>query len=76
MSPTFLYGFLAAAALAAPLPATARLAALVAVAVFLALAGLANVWLGVHWFTDVIGGYLWALAVLVPAARAAFPTRP
>ena len=76
MSPTFLYGFLAAAALAAPFPATARLAALVAVAVFLALAGLANVWLGVHWFTDVIGGYLWALAVLVPAARAAFPTRP
>ena len=76
MSPTFLYGFLAAAALAAPFPATARLAALVAAAVFLALAGLANVWLGVHWFTDVIGGYLWALAVLVPAARAAFPTRP
>lgn len=73
MSPTYLYGFLAAAALAVPFRALARVAAAAIVAVFLALSGLANVWLGVHWFTDVIGGYLWALAVLVPTARAAFP---
>ena len=76
MSPTYLYGFLAAAALAAPFRAVARVGAAAAVAVFLALSGLANVWLGVHWFTDVIGGYLWALAVLVPATRAALPARP
>ena len=76
MSPTYLYGFLAAAALAAPFRAVVRVSAAAVVAVFLALSGLANVWLGVHWFTDVIGGYLWALAVLAPAARAAFPARP
>jgi len=76
MSPTFLYGFLAAAAIGAPFPTAVRVAIAMVVALFLALAGLVNVWLGVHWFTDVIGGYLWALAVLVPAARAALPTRP
>ena len=76
MSPTYLYGFLAAAALASPLPAGARAATAGGVVAFLALGGLANVWLGVHWSSDVIGGYLWALAVLVPAATAAACNRP
>ncbi len=71
MSPTFLYGFLAAAALASPLPGSARIVATSLVVAFLAFGGLANVWLGVHWSSDVLGGYLWALAVLVPAATAA-----
>ena len=48
---------------------------MVVVAVFLLLGGLANVWLGVHWTSDVIGGYLWAVAVLVPAAWVAFYDR-
>ena len=76
MSATYLYGFLAAAALAAPLPAAARAALAGVIALFLAFAGLANVALGVHWPSDVAGGYVWALAVLVPAARTAFPNRP
>lgn len=76
MSPTYLYGFLAAAALASPLPASVRAATAGGVVAFLALGGLANVWLGVHWSSDVIGGYLWALAVLVPAATAAATNRP
>ena len=76
MSPTFLYGFLATATFAMPFPAGGRVAVAILVAVFLALGGLANVWLGVHWSSDVLGGYLWALAVLVPAAAAAFPNRP
>ncbi len=76
MSATYLYGFLAVVALAASFPAPARAALAGLVALFLALAGLANVSLGVHWPSDVVGGYVWALAVLVPAARAAFPNRP
>ena len=76
MSPTYLYGFLVVAAFASPLPAGVRAATAGGVVAFLALGGLANVWLGVHWSSDVIGGYLWALAVLVPAATAAFPNRP
>lgn len=76
MSPTYLYGFLAAAALASSLSWSLRAAAVTVAAAFLLLGGLANVYLGVHWTSDVIGGYLWALLVLVPAARAAFPGRP
>lgn len=76
MSPTFLYGFLAAAALASPLPASVRASVAGLVVAFLLLGGLANVWLGVHWSSDVLGGYLWALAALVPAVAAAFPNRP
>lgn len=75
MSPTYLYGFLALAALASPLPRGLQVAAVALVAAFLLLGGLANVYLGVHWTSDVIGGYLWALLVLIPAARAAFPNR-
>ena len=76
MSAAYFYGFLAIAALAAPVPVIARAVAAAALAVFLAVGGLANVWLGVHWPSDVIGGWLWALAVLAPAvsgARVAFP---
>jgi len=38
------------------------------VAAFCAAIGLANVYVGVHWPSDVLGGYLWA-AVLLLAAR-------
>ena len=70
MSPTYLYGFLIylAASLALPAPARVSLAALPAAV--LALSGPANVWLGVHWPSDVLGGYLWGAALLLPAAAA------
>ena len=70
MSGTYLYGFLFYAALALPLRMAAR-ATLVAVCggVF-ALTGPANVWLGVHWPSDVLGGYAWGALLLLPVALA------
>ena len=64
MSPTVLYGFLLYLAVARKLPLVVR-AALVAWSAFvLVLTGPANVYVGVHWPSDVIGGYAWG-AVLV-----------
>lgn len=45
-----------------------RLVAVCWAMALLATTGLANVYLGVHWPTDVLGGYLWGLALLLPAA--------
>ncbi len=75
MSPTYLYGFLALVVCASALPAGIRMAVVAVVVAFLTLGGLANVYLGVHWASDVVGGYLWALAALIPSARAAIPVR-
>lgn len=76
MSPSYLYGFLAAAAFGIPFTGRVRIAVTGFAAAFLALGGLANVWLGVHWASDVVGGYLWAAAVLVPTVWIAFRNRP
>ncbi len=50
-------------------PMVARAAA-VALAALLALNCIANVWMGVHWPSDVAGGFFWALAVLFPVGFA------
>lgn len=75
MSPSYLYGFLAAAAFAIPFTGRVRIAVTGFAVAFLVLGGLANVWLGVHWASDVVGGYLWAAAVLVPTLWIAFRNR-
>jgi membrane-associated phospholipid phosphatase len=48
-----------------------RLAAVSWSAVILATTGVVNVYLGVHWPTDVLGGYLWGLVLLLPAVGVA-----
>ncbi len=70
MSSVYFYGFLAYLAVALPLatPARAVLAAL-SWAVLL-LTGPANVWLGVHWPSDVLGGYAWGIVLLLPVILA------
>src|SRR3972149_11532915 len=67
MSGTFLYGFLAYSAFLFPLPAAARVSLTVASCAVIAASGPANVWLGVHWPSDVAGGYAWGALVLLAA---------
>ncbi len=70
MSSTYFYGFLAYLAVALPLATPAR-AALAAVSwAVLAFTGPANVWLGVHWPSDVLGGYAWGMVLLLPVILA------
>jgi undecaprenyl-diphosphatase len=56
----------AAMAGASPAP-TFRWVCTGALLAVLALTGIVNVWLGVHWPTDVLGGYLWGAVLLVAA---------
>lgn len=72
MSPTVLYGFLLWESLR-PAARLRRLHRAVRVAVatwsigVLILAAPANVYMGVHWPSDVLGGYAWGTVLLLPA---------
>ena len=66
MSGTFLYGFLIYLALTLPLGRVAAVALTIAAALVIALVGPVNVWLGVHWPSDVLGGYVLAGIILLP----------
>lgn len=74
MSPTLLYGYAAWLSCRA---GSVWLRACVALpcAAVLVLTGAVNVYLGVHWPSDVAGGYLWGLVLLIPAAAARAPRR-
>jgi undecaprenyl-diphosphatase len=76
MSPAVLYGFLSYATWVSPLPFAARLALVAACGALLALTGPVNVHLGVHWPSDVAGGHLWGLAIVLPAVMLARALRP
>lgn len=67
MSPTLWYGYVLWIARAWR-PRWFQTSVQVACALVLASTGLVNVYLGVHWPSDVAGGYVWGLALLIPAA--------
>ncbi len=70
MSATFFYGFLAYLAFSLPLPAAARVVLGAASCTVIAASGPAHIWLGVHWPSDIAGGYAWGAAVLLPTVLA------
>jgi len=45
----------------------ARIALMAMLGAVVLLTGVVNIWLGVHWPTDVLGGYLWGAVLLMPA---------
>lgn len=65
MSGTVLLALLALAVWQSQAPGSVRLALAWGCGALAALNGLANVYMGVHWPSDVLGGYLWAGALLV-----------
>jgi len=70
MSPTVLYGFLVYLAVVLRLPVAVRVAVVGWSAFLLALAGPANVYVGVHWPSDVVGGYVWGAVLVLPLVYA------
>jgi undecaprenyl-diphosphatase len=78
MSPTLLYGFLLYLSLRPGLPPIGRAAVGAWSAAVLVLSAPANVYMGVHWPSDVLGGYAWGAALLLPAIFMASdrPRRP
>jgi membrane-associated phospholipid phosphatase len=75
MSPTLLYGFLLWLSLSPGLPRILRVAIAGWSVAVLILSAPANVYMGVHWPSDVLGGYAWGTALLLPAVFAAGPRR-
>ena len=70
MSGAVLYGFLLGLAALGAFPRPASIAIGAVSATILLLNAPANVYMGVHWPSDVTGGFLWALVLLVPAFAA------
>jgi len=73
MSPTVLYGFLLCLSIWPPARPGGDLPGLLGAALgtwsaaVLALSAPANVYMGVHWPSDVLGGYAWGAVLLLPA---------
>jgi membrane-associated phospholipid phosphatase len=66
MSPALLYGFLLYVSPRIGLPHVLNVALLGWCAFMLIIAGPAQVYVGVHWPSDVAGGYAWAVVLLLP----------
>ena len=63
MSPTYLYGFLFYLAVTRSMPRVLNGVVGVVAGLMIVFAGPPNVWLGVHWPSDVLGGWVWGLAL-------------
>ena len=74
MGPTLLYGFLLYLSLRRGLPPALRATAGTWSVAVLVLSAPANVYLGVHWPSDVLGAYTWGAALLLPALLVAGPS--
>jgi undecaprenyl-diphosphatase len=70
MSAALLYGLLLYLSLRIALPSVLRLALIGWCAFMLVVSGPANVYVGVHWPSDVVGGYVWAAVLLLPLVYA------
>jgi membrane-associated phospholipid phosphatase len=70
MSPALLYGFLLYVSPRIGLPHVLNAALLGWCAFVLVIAGPAQVYVGVHWPSDVAGGYAWAVVLLLPLVYA------
>ena len=74
MSPTLLYGFLLCLSFRPGLPRSARASVGVWSVTVLALSAPANVYMGVHWPSDVLGGYGWGAVLLLPVLLTVGPS--
>jgi undecaprenyl-diphosphatase len=66
MSGAFFYGFLLYLSLREARPRVVRISLITVSLGVLVLAGWVNVYVGVHWPSDVVGGYGWGFALLAP----------
>jgi len=66
MSAALLYGLLLYLSLRIALPSVLRLALMGWCAFMMVVSGPANIYVGVHWPSDVVGGYAWAAVLLLP----------
>jgi undecaprenyl-diphosphatase len=65
MGPTVLYGYVTALCVTMRWRREVRVVVGAASVTLLVLTGIVNLWLGVHWVADVVGGYLWGGAIVL-----------